>query len=279
MEGGFFEDIRSFFPEEKRSSSSCVPVVTTAVQLTTASDYLNQGICPDEESVDFSALLEAYNSETSTTTSTTPRSASSVTGAISAGNHTAPTQDTITSNANFPSFRSFLTGEPFSLSHTTMYGSDSYHGAANPLQGGQVEMSPSPPSIGVDCIGVPSTPSPHVVQIESSPGSYPAAMRPAPGKAKSGKGHKKQSPDKNSHEYRQKRDRNNVAVRKSREKSKIRVMDTERRVKDLEEENSQLQSKIALLTKELNVLKSLFTSAGVSQPPSLLKEEGILGHK
>ena len=85
---------------------------------------------------------------------------------------------------------------------------------------------------------------------------------------------KKKLLDKNSTEYRLKRDRNNVAVRKSREKSKVRVVETERRVKELEEENVQLQSKITLLMKELNVLKSLFASAGVGQPPPLpMKEE------
>ena len=97
--------------------------------------------------------------------------------------------------------------------------------------------------------------------------------RPAPGKA-SKKGTKKKMPEKNTKEYREKRERNNVAVRKSREKNRVQIMDTQQRVKDLEEENSALQSKIALLSKELKVLKDLFSSAGVSQPASLfLKSE------
>ena len=97
--------------------------------------------------------------------------------------------------------------------------------------------------------------------------------RPAPGKAPK-KPTKKKMPDKNTKEYREKRERNNIAVRKSREKNRQQIMETQRRVKELEEENSALQSKIALLSKELKVLKDLFSSAGVTQPPSLcLKPE------
>lgn len=270
MEGSFFDELRQleFFPgaQEEKRVSSYMPVVSTSAQLTTASDPLDQGIYPDERSVDFSALLEEYNSETSAVTGSNV--GSTATATVSTG-ISAP--EAITSNSAYQSFRSYLTGN---LTHPAMYGSDGFHN--NPMQGGQVEMSPSPPSIAVDCIGVPTTPSPHVVQIESNAGNF-TAMRPAPGKAqRSGKASKKHAVDKHSNEYRQKRDRNNIAVRKSREKSKIRVMDTEKRVKELEDENSHLQSKIALLTKELNVLKSLFTSAGVSQPPSFHgKDEGM----
>lgn len=100
-----------------------------------------------------------------------------------------------------------------------------------------------------------------------------AGTDPAPGKARTSRGAApKKKVAKDTEEYREKRNRNNVAVRKSRNKSKIKVMETERRVKELEEENGQLQNKIALLTKELNVLKSLFSSAGVSPP---VKIEGL----
>ena len=100
-----------------------------------------------------------------------------------------------------------------------------------------------------------------------------AGTDPAPGKARTSRGGiPKKKVEKDSEEYREKRNRNNVAVRKSRNKSKIKVMETERRVKELEEENGQLQNKIALLTKELNVLKSLFSSAGVNPP---VKIEGL----
>ena len=82
-------------------------------------------------------------------------------------------------------------------------------------------------------------------------------------------GSKRKPPEKGSHEYREKRDRNNLAVKKSRSKSKTKIKETEERVKELEDENSRLQNKIALLSKELNVLKSLFSSAGVPQPATL----------
>lgn len=288
MEGGFFDELRQleFFPgaaEEKRASS-CMPVVTSATAQFTPAD-LNQGIFQDEESVDFSALLEAYN----TTNPTSDPSTGPVAGSISAVTATVTSSvppAVASSNSGFQSFRSYLTSDLPLITHPAMYGSTEANapGYHAPMQGAnQVEMSPGSSALaatgsgGVDCIGVPATPSPHVVQIEGSvatAGTY-TAMRPAPGKAQRSGKSKKQMLDKGSVEYRQKRDRNNVAVRKSREKSKIRVMDTEKRVKELEEENSHLQSKIALLTKELNVLKSLFTSAGVSQPPSLqVKEEG-----
>ena len=92
------------------------------------------------------------------------------------------------------------------------------------------------------------------------------------GRSKPGKASKKQL-ERGTTIYREKRLRNNVAVRKSRIKSKQRVMETEKRVKELEDENGQLQNKIALLTKELNVLKSLFSSAGVSNPSPPVKSE------
>ena len=82
-------------------------------------------------------------------------------------------------------------------------------------------------------------------------------------------GSKRKLAEKGSHEYREKRDRNNLAVKKSRSKSKMKIRETEDRVKELEDENSRLQNKIALLSKELNVLKSLFSSAGVPQPATM----------
>ena len=267
MEGGFFDELRQFefFPgsQDEKCMHSCVPVIAGAAQLS-SSDHLNQGIYPDEESVDLSVLLEACNSER---TSTAPSDvASTVSGS------TVPVyQETssLTTNSNFQSFPNFLAPD-ISLSHLSMYGNENYDAHMH----GHVEMTPSSPSLGVDCGSVPS---PHVVQIDPVSNNGLVAMRPAIGKAqRPSKVTKKSSIDKCSTEYRLKRDRNNIAVRKSREKSKIRVHDTEKRVKELEEENMHLQSKIALLTKELNVLKSLFTSAGVTQPSSFhVKDEGL----
>lgn len=69
--------------------------------------------------------------------------------------------------------------------------------------------------------------------------------------------------DKNSDEYRRRRERNNVAVRRSRDKTRHKREETERRVVELEEENQKLREKLTLLNKEINVLKSLFSSVGV----------------
>ena len=59
-------------------------------------------------------------------------------------------------------------------------------------------------------------------------------------------------------EYRQKRDRNNVSVKKSREKSKIKQRETIEKVNRLRVENQQLEMKVTLLSKELDVLRELF---------------------
>ena len=69
--------------------------------------------------------------------------------------------------------------------------------------------------------------------------------------------------DKNSDEYRRRRERNNVAVRRSRDKTRHKREETEKRVVELEEENQKLREKLTLLNKEINVLKSLFSSVGV----------------
>lgn len=69
--------------------------------------------------------------------------------------------------------------------------------------------------------------------------------------------------DKNSEEYRRRRERNNVAVRRSRDKTRHKREETEKRVVELEEENKKLREKLTLLNKEINVLKSLFSSVGV----------------
>ncbi len=77
----------------------------------------------------------------------------------------------------------------------------------------------------------------------------------------------KKSLDKHSDEYRRRRERNNIAVRKSREKAKMRSRETEEKVKGLARENDRLQKRVDLLTKELNVLRSLFSTAGVIPEP------------
>jgi len=75
--------------------------------------------------------------------------------------------------------------------------------------------------------------------------------------------------DKHSDEYRQKRERNNVAVRKSRFKSKQKFIETQGKVEELTEENERLHSKVEILTKELSVLRSLFSN------PSVFKDHAL----
>merc|ERR1712170_327082 len=75
--------------------------------------------------------------------------------------------------------------------------------------------------------------------------------------------------EKGSEEYKQRRERNNVAVRKSRDKTKKQQAETTAKVKELSNENDQLQRKVDLLTKELTVLKGLFSNIGVKLPDQL----------
>lgn len=68
---------------------------------------------------------------------------------------------------------------------------------------------------------------------------------------------------RNNEDYRLKRDRNNIAVRKSREKSRQKARETMEKVSRLKKENEDLEMKVKLLSKELNLLKDLFlTHAG-----------------
>jgi len=94
-------------------------------------------------------------------------------------------------------------------------------------------------------------------QLANAPGKSPRAK---PSQILVGK----KMIDKNSEEYRRRRERNNVAVRRSRDKTRHKREETEKRVAELEEENQKLREKLTLLNKEINVLKSLFSSVGTS---------------
>ena len=80
---------------------------------------------------------------------------------------------------------------------------------------------------------------------------------------------KSQNLPKDDDEYIKKRQRNNVAVKKSREKAKNRIQETQVRVEQLSKENEELQTKVNLLSKELNVLRALFTNGGFTLPSEL----------
>merc|ERR1712038_161939 len=77
---------------------------------------------------------------------------------------------------------------------------------------------------------------------------------------------KRRMPKKDTEEYRDRRDRNNVAVRKSRDKAKQRQRETEEKVGELTAKNEVLQKEVDLLSKELTVLRGLFTNVGVTLP-------------
>lgn len=107
-----------------------------------------------------------------------------------------------------------------------------------------------------DTSSQPATPKP--IYECRKPGRKPSAGGPVRPR--------KREPVKDTNEYFEKRARNNVAVRKSREKAKLRQGVTETRVDQLVNENDRLQKKVDLLSKELNVLKSLFINVGASLP-------------
>ncbi|XP_034562473.1 CCAAT/enhancer binding protein (C/EBP) 1 [Notolabrus celidotus] len=69
----------------------------------------------------------------------------------------------------------------------------------------------------------------------------------------------KRSISKDSAEYRQRRERNNVAVRKSRDKARRRILLTQQRALQLQEENQKLQMRIGQLTQELDTLKHILS--------------------
>ena len=186
--------------------------------------------------------LGIYQDEESVDLSALLEACNDASAPVTSGTIQQSYSEAIATNSDTFSFRNFCQA-PTTATTTTMYGSENCLGMTNEL---------------------PTKQDPPTPAMDRAPGKAP---RPS-------KAMKKKNSDKNSCDYRHKRDKNNVAVRKSRQKTKVRVQETESRVQELEDENALLLSKIALLSKELNVLKSLFTSAGVIQPPSLrVKEE------
>ncbi|XP_036935003.1 CCAAT/enhancer binding protein (C/EBP) 1 isoform X1 [Acanthopagrus latus] len=69
----------------------------------------------------------------------------------------------------------------------------------------------------------------------------------------------KRSISKDSTEYRLRRERNNIAVRKSRDKARRRILLTQQRAQQLQEENQKLQMRIGQLTQELDTLKHILS--------------------
>ncbi|XP_073344886.1 CCAAT/enhancer binding protein (C/EBP) 1 [Pagrus major] len=69
----------------------------------------------------------------------------------------------------------------------------------------------------------------------------------------------KRSISKDSTEYRLRRERNNIAVRKSRDKARRRILLTQQRAQQLQDENQKLQMRIGQLTQELDTLKHILS--------------------
>ncbi|XP_076449760.1 CCAAT/enhancer-binding protein gamma-like [Babylonia areolata] len=73
---------------------------------------------------------------------------------------------------------------------------------------------------------------------------------------------------KDSEAYKKRRERNNIAVRKSRQLSRQKTKLIDDKVKELRDENRQLEDRVQLLHKELSVLKDLFLSSATPDSTS-----------
>jgi len=109
----------------------------------------------------------------------------------------------------------------------------------------------------------------------SSPGfPTPSETADSPSGTTTGSGgskRKRPAPPPGTVEYKEKRQRNNIAVRKSRLKTKQKNRELQDKVGELQGENSSLKKRVEMLTKELTVLKSLFTNVGKTAPARLNK--------
>lgn len=92
---------------------------------------------------------------------------------------------------------------------------------------------------------------------------------------------KRRQPQKDTNEYLQKRERNNVAVKKSREKARTKQQETNDLVGKLRNENKTLETKVSILSKELDLLRGIFADRisprdyGNSVPEQCLSEEDV----
>ena len=258
MDGGLLSDLE-FFPPDPRDKPASNVALAGAARLSTNFDS-GPGLYQNEESVDFSWILDACGGEVPSTVVSVPSPRSGVNVPTSAqqqrGYREAPNE------AAF--LRRFCTPTPPSPAPSAQPPNSNNSACINMYDvenSGEMSAGISLPHSRTTITSL----SEHNPLMMSDAGSDQlVGTRPAPGK--SPKKSKKRSLEKNTKEYREKRERNNVAVRKSREKNRQQILETQQRVKELEDENAALQSKITLLSKELKVLKDLFSSAGVSQP-------------
>lgn len=124
------------------------------------------------------------------------------------------------------------------------------------------------PKLVMSCIN--NSKPPTMVPRDSHQKKLPSSQLKAPSSRTSRRhSSSKRNLDKNTDEYRLKRERNNVAVRKSRFKTKQKFHETLSKVEELTEENDQLHDRVEVLTKELNVLRNLFSN------PSIFKDQAL----
>uniref|UniRef100_A0A3Q3WE08 BZIP domain-containing protein n=1 Tax=Mola mola TaxID=94237 RepID=A0A3Q3WE08_MOLML len=98
-----------------------------------------------------------------------------------------------------------------------------------------------------------------VIQEWAYPGqTHPQTLNPTTS-SHSGSTSQLGSINKDSVEYRLRRERNNIAVRKSRDKARRRILLTQQRAQQLQEENQKLQLRIGQLTQELDTLKHILS--------------------
>lgn len=76
----------------------------------------------------------------------------------------------------------------------------------------------------------------------------------------------KRSISKDSAEYRLRREKNNIAVRKSRDKARRRILLTQQKAKQLQDENQKLQMRIGQMTQELDTLKHILSQQHLPGP-------------
>ncbi|XP_014665755.1 PREDICTED: uncharacterized protein LOC106807810 isoform X2 [Priapulus caudatus] len=122
---------------------------------------------------------------------------------------------------------------------------------------GASSSSCSPPRAAATPGPVAATPG----LAAATPGTAAATPGPAPAAGGKKSASKKRAAPKGSVQYVERRERNNLAVRKSRQKSKQHNVAMGRRVQELAAHNHSLQTKVDQLTKELDMLKQLFSVA------------------
>lgn len=82
--------------------------------------------------------------------------------------------------------------------------------------------------------------------------------------------------NKDSAEYRLRRERNNIAVRKSRDKARRRIMLTQQRAQQLQEENQKLQLRIGQLTQELDTLRHILAQRHLHPAEDGAADEAVI---